>query len=131
MDARLGLSLDSLELRFAVSADEEHVTLTATSPHGPLDLGSRSHHYALLTLARARLVDAGDADLPGSSHGWIVQEDLADMLRVTRTQLNLLIFRARKQLEALGVENAQDLVERRRDTNQVRIGVSRLSALRA
>ena len=33
-------------------------------------------------------------------------EELAGMLRLTRTHLNLLIFRARKQLTALGITDA-------------------------
>jgi hypothetical protein len=117
------VSLSQVELEFVVSSDEEHVTLFAHTPHTVLDMQSRAHHYALLTLARARIEDAKDPEVPAAGHGWLYQEDLADMLRLERTQLNLLIYRARKQLAAFNVPDAHDLVERRRDTNQIRLGV--------
>ncbi len=80
-----------------------------------------------MTLARARLRDAEDADLDEQSHGWVYQDELASMLRTSRNQLNLQVFRARKQLADLGVPGAHGLVERRLDSRQVRIGVGRLS----
>ena len=42
----------------------------------------------------------------------------------------LQIHRARKQLEAAGVANAFDLVERRAGSGQLRIGVSQLDIQR-
>ncbi|MFT5684813.1 MAG: hypothetical protein ACI8RZ_005758 [Myxococcota bacterium] len=114
--------LETLALEFTISADEEHVQLRAVSGEQIFDLGSRAHHYALLTLARQRLEDCADPGLGDDARGWVYQEDLAGMLRLTRTHLNLHIFRARKQLAALNIANARDIIERRADSRQLRIG---------
>ncbi len=124
-------TLQGLRLHFTVSADEEHVSLVAMDDLRKLDLGSRAHHYALLTLARARLEDARDPDLDESSHGWIYKEELAEMLRVDRNKLNLLMFRARRQLAELGVQDAQGLIEHRPDSRQCRLGVAGLDVTTA
>ncbi|PRQ06332.1 FHA domain-containing protein [Enhygromyxa salina] len=124
--------LAELGLRFHVSSDEEHVQLVALIGEPPsqraLDLGARSHHYALLTLARARLADA---ELSSGDRGWVYRDQLQDQLQIDRQQLNMLVFRARKQLAGSGVEDARDLVERRDDTQQLRLGVQRLEILDA
>ena len=90
------------------------------------DLKSRAHHYLLLTLARARISDADDPDLPATARGWLYQDDLARMLRLDDNAIYLAVFRARKQLKKAGVSRAASLVERRAGTRQLRIGVSEL-----
>lgn len=124
-------SLADVALEFEVSADEEHVSLVAMVGLRQVSLGSRSHHYALLTLARQRLQDAEQPDMPESEHGWMYHESLMRMLRLSRGQLNLLVFRARKQLAELDIRDAQNLVERRPDSRQLRIGIDRLTVQRA
>ena len=123
--------LADVALEFEVSADEEHVSLSAQLGPRRVSLGSRSHHYALLTLARQRLQDAEETDLPDGEHGWVYYESLMQMLRLSRGQLNLLVFRARKQLTELDIRDAHDLIERRPDSRQLRIGIGRLSVRRA
>jgi pSer/pThr/pTyr-binding forkhead associated (FHA) protein len=118
------IELGMVELHFVVSADEEHVSLAIQANDRLIELGSRAHHYALLTLARARLADAA---LPEGSRGWLYQDELYDQLQIDRERLNLLVFRARKQFAQLGIRDAGGLVERRVDSNQIRIGVERLS----
>jgi pSer/pThr/pTyr-binding forkhead associated (FHA) protein len=118
------IELGTVEFHFVVSADEEHVSLAIQANDQLIDLGSRAHHYALLTLARARLADAA---LPETSRGWVYQDEIYGQLQIDRERLNLLVFRARKQLAQLGVRDAGGLVERRVDSNQIRIGVARLS----
>ena len=54
------------------------------------------------------------------------RDDLCKMLRVSKSVLFLQIHRARKQLEAAGVANAFDLVERRAGSGQLRMGVAQL-----
>lgn len=49
------------------------------------------------------------------------------MLGVSRNQLNLFIFRGRKQLAEAGVRDARILVERRLDSGQLRLGVDRIT----
>ena len=109
-----------------VAADEEHVQAFAEWPLKTFDLGSRAQNYTLLTLARARARDAALGELPQGEQGWLYQEELCRMLRLDRGQVNLHIFRARKQLQNLEVQDAKGLVERRLDTHQLRIGVGHL-----
>jgi hypothetical protein len=115
-------------LLFSVSRDEEHVQLHATFGHKTLDLGSRSHNYLLLTLARRRLEDAAEG-LPETSCGWIYQEDLAHDPTMAPSQMNIDVFRIRKHFAALGIIDAANIVERRPRTRQLRIGVERLSVV--
>src|SRR5690606_7491922 len=64
-------SIRAVHLDFSVSLDEEHVSVALTLDGQRLDLGARTHHYTLLTLARHRQRDALDGTLPESSQGWI------------------------------------------------------------
>jgi hypothetical protein len=122
----LAPTAEELSLHFAVSTDEEHVELEARVGDRRFDLKSRAHHYLLLTLARARLSDAADPDLPATARGWLYQDDLARMLRLDDNAIYLAVFRARKQLKKAGISRATSLVERRAGTRQLRIGVSEL-----
>ena len=58
----------------------------------------------------------------GGQDGWRYQDDLARMLRCDDRKIYLDAFRARRQLSGLGVEDAADLIERRRSTRQLRLG---------
>jgi hypothetical protein len=114
---------DSL-LMFAVSRDEEHVTLTVESTEKPVALGSRAHNYLLLTLARRRLGDA-ESGIAASSCGWIHQDDLARALRTEPEHINVEIFRIRRRLASYFLNSAQ-IVERRVGTGQLRLGVGKV-----
>lgn len=117
------LDLDSITLRFHVSRDEEYIEVVAI--HGPrmIDLKARSHHYILLTLARARLRDHA---LPPERQGWVRQDELLDMLRIDASHLHLSIYRLRQQFGEAGIVGPARIVERRPGTRQLRIGVARL-----
>jgi hypothetical protein len=84
-------------LEFRVSLDEEHTWLQVRYGARQVDLGERSHHYALLTLARQRLADAR-AGLDAAAQGWLERLRLARMLGMDASHLNIQIFRAREQL---------------------------------
>jgi hypothetical protein len=114
----VGATLDTVRLRFAVSRDEEHVQVTVAARAGDTVLEVREHWYTLLTLARLRLEDAGE---PASEQGWIERDDLLKMLGIDANALNVAIYRARRQLQASGIDGAAGLVEVRR--GQRRIGV--------
>lgn len=118
-------SIDRIGLCFAVSRDEEHVQLTATVGPRRIDLGARAHHYLLLTLARARLRDR-EAGEPPDAQGWIYQEELSQMLDLDSKHLNVTVFRCRQHLGAAGILGAADIVERRRLTQQLRLGVEQI-----
>ena len=104
-----------LRLAFRVSRDEEHVGLTAEQWPKRVDLGERSHHYCLLTLARRRAADA-KAGLDQETQGWIGTTELARQLRIEPQHLNIQVFRARNQLMSNipGARELADIVERRR-----------------
>lgn len=113
-----------LELRFSVSADEEHVEIQALSHGQSHGLGSRTHNYLLLELARRRAVDA-QAKLPETSCGWIYQDDLCERLRVDAARLNVDVYRIRRQFAQLDLLDPATIIERRARTKQLRLGVRR------
>jgi hypothetical protein len=113
---------DEATLRFELSQDEEHARLfMSIGTAEASDLGERIHHYLLALLARLRLRDA-QRGFDASSQGWIAVDDLARLLAVDASYINIQVFRARQQIaNALpaGV-CAPLLVERRR--GEVRLG---------
>lgn len=119
-------SVGTIELRFAVSGDEEAVELLALHGRTVVDLKVRSHHYPLLQLARARIADR---ELPPERQGWVQQTELARQLRCEPDRLYLDIFRIRRQLANAGIADAGKVVERRVGTGLIRIGVARLSVV--
>ena len=118
-----GRDMGDLRLEFQVSRDEEDVWARIHTASETFDLGSRAHHYTLLTLARLRARDRENPDLPITSHGWIHVADLATMLRIREKRVNVDIYRARRQLAALGIDNPTRIVERRNYRRQLRLGI--------
>ena len=119
------LEVRHLQLSFSVSRDEEHVHLHMSSGGRTFDMGTRTHNYFLLTLARRRLSDAAEG-LADTSCGWIYQEDLAHDPTMAPPQLNIDVFRIRKHFAARGVLDAGNLIERRPRTRQLRIGTAHI-----
>jgi hypothetical protein len=117
-------AVGDLHLTFRVSRDEEHVTIEVNAIGVSSVLAHRSHHYLLVTLARTRLSDSLRSTLPPAEHGWIEREQLERMLRMPTEQLNLQVFRARKQFAELGIDGAAGIVERRTGSSQLRIGAA-------
>jgi hypothetical protein len=116
------LNLLSSTLHFRVSRDREHVALSVVGTR-VIDLGARSHHYPLLLLAQAQLNDRNHAVLSPTEQGWMGIDQLAEQLRTDATYVNVGVFRCRKQLAAAGVLGAEQIIERRRGTGQLRLGV--------
>lgn len=125
-DEAAAAEVSNIQLRFSVSRDEEHVQLQVACPSGTHDLGARSRHYLLLTLGRRRLSDAAEG-LPDTSCGWTYQEELARDPAMAGAQLNIDVFRIRKQFRDLGLIDAANIVERRPRTRQLRIGTGQIS----
>jgi hypothetical protein len=115
--------IGELGLHFAVSSDEEYVELRVRHRKRQWTLESRTHHYPLLILARARVRDRQESGLPASAHGWIYQDELVEMLDCSPNRLHTDIYRARRQLAALGIAGAAAVVERRATTKQLRLGI--------
>jgi pSer/pThr/pTyr-binding forkhead associated (FHA) protein len=116
--------LETIELQFRVSLDEEHVELRVAHESDLNELPPRAFHYLLLTLARAR---SEDRELPDPEQGWVDREELCKMLKTDQVKLNVDIFRARKQFGELGIVGAPSIVERRPTTRAIRLGVGRFT----
>lgn len=122
--ARQRAGSPGVAMRFRVSADEEYVELTVEQGGARHRLPARAHHYLLLTLARARLGDSGPSE---PERGWLYTEELAKMLRQTSNQIYVNLHRARKEIEALGLPEGGELVERRPTTRQIRLGAREIT----
>ena len=121
-DGREAMALGEVQLRFRVSRNEEHIDLSVGWRDRLVELGVRSHHYLLLTLARVRLENAKSGESTFTA-GWIDQEALLKQLHFSPERLNLDIFRARRQFGAAGFMPGAGIVERRPATKEIRIGV--------
>jgi hypothetical protein len=123
------MTLRRLNMRFAVSRDEEHVELTLIQDNQVVVLPSRTHYYLLLTLARARISAHENADITEAEAGWVHVSDLLDMLKTNENTLNVAICRARKDLARAEVLGATDLIERHPATRRLRLGVRNIEIL--
>jgi hypothetical protein len=125
-------ALDRGVLELLVSRDGEHVDVCLRSDVRVYPIESRAHVFLLLALARARLADAGAAQLPESEHGWMYREELMKELAIEDPQLlNLWVFRARQQLAQLKLRGASKVVERREGTGQLRLGLRHVRVIDA
>jgi hypothetical protein len=115
---------DNVLFDFNVSQNEEHIYLSLADTATPIDLGERTHHYCLLTLARRRHDDAARG-IDGASQGWIAIDELSRMLGLEPTHINTQLFRARSQImrEHPAQSNLSNTIERRR--GEVRFGAFR------
>ncbi len=109
-------------LHFRISQDEEFCEIAVQKGAERVPNPPRSFNYMLLTLARLR---RKDQDLAPESQGWVHQEDLANMLRVEPTTINVQVHRARQSLGQLAPGLGAELVERRNRTRQLRLGLDR------
>jgi hypothetical protein len=112
-----------------VSRDEEHVSFKACLGSRTIDLGARTHNYTLLVLAQRRRED----ELRGvaaSEAGWVYSRDLFDMLRANREAVNLLLWRATQSFKKAGLPGEQ-LIERRLDSGQIRLGIEEFTIVRS
>jgi hypothetical protein len=116
-------TLSDAALHFAVSRDQEHITIDLLLGGRSMRLPHRAHHELLLYLARARMEDASTLTAPMNEHGWRYQDEAARDLRIPPSHFNMTIYRARQQLRKQGFEDADAILERRRGSGQIRIGV--------
>jgi hypothetical protein len=118
--------LDELGLRFVVSRDQEHVELHVRHVGGEVAMTPRVHHFLLLLLARKRLEDRANVQLPEQEHGWTYVEELVGMLQTDAERLNVDVYRIRRQFAEAGLPGATRLIERRRLTRQLRLATATL-----
>ncbi|SDJ94950.1 FHA domain-containing protein [Microbulbifer yueqingensis] len=115
------MTICEFTLRFSVSHHEEHVQLQLCRADLQVALPARIHHYLLLYLARARMVDI-ERGIDPDAQGWVSIQVATRELGITVNHLNTQIFRARKQI-AESLPDAIDtsgLVERR--SWEIRLG---------
>ncbi len=123
------LRVPELRLAFSVSRDEEHVEhvqLQVTCAGSTIDMGTRTHNYLLLTLARRRAAEAAQG-LDAPNCGWIDLDELTHDPAMAPPQLNIDVFRIRRQFAGAGVLDAAGIIERRPRTRQLRIGTGHIS----
>ena len=106
-------SLENIEFVFDLSQDEENTALKIIQGGKDLSLGERSHHYLLLHLARQRAMEAARG-FDGKTQGWVDNEQIKKDLGMDMPHINIMIFRARKQIadKLTEVWDSEHLVER-------------------
>jgi hypothetical protein len=122
--------MKDVHLAFAVSPDEEYVTLHATIGGTTVDMTSRHPRYDLLLLARKRLADLA-LGLPDDECGWTNCKALeASGGNWTQDRLGLEVHKLRFQFRRqLPIFDPEHIFERRPD-GSFRIGTSHLSVSR-
>jgi hypothetical protein len=116
-------TLETITLRFGVSRDEEFTEVTIAHEGGSTLLPTRSHHYLLVTLARAMIDDQAASS---AERGWVDREVLCRMLATDPRRLNVDVFRVRRQIAELGIHGAAGIIARRPGTGQLRLGTHRV-----
>jgi len=111
-------TLSDLHLHFYVSANEEHVHLKVLMHNQEFDLGARTHHYVLLTLARVR---AAERDPTAPTAGWVYTDELAPRLEIETNTMNVNVHRIRQAFAKLPIEGGANIIERRTAARQLRI----------
>jgi hypothetical protein len=122
----LGMSLDNLTLRLWTSRHGEHIEVELVQGSTSKRLESRAHDALLLRLAQVRLEDQKDRELSEREQGWVHVDVLIKDLGANRNWIDVSVFRARQQLAEANVRGAAGLIERRRDSGELRLSVRRL-----
>jgi hypothetical protein len=124
--APLGMSLDSLTLRLWTSRHGEHIEVELVQGSTSKRLESRSHDVLLLRLAQVRLDDQKNRELSEREQGWVHVETLIKDLGVNRNWIDVSVFRVRQVFAEAKVRGAAGLIERRRDSGEIRLTVKRI-----
>lgn len=124
--APLGMSLDSLTLRLWTSRHGEHIEVELVQGSTSKRLESRSHDVLLRRLAEVRLEDQKNRELSEREQGWVHVETLIKDLGVNRNWIDVSVFRARQLFAEAKVRGAAGLIERRRDSGEMRLTVKRI-----
>lgn len=119
-----GIRLSRATLRFAVSPGDKHVRLTIVDGGQVCSLGEKACFALLLDLARRRLEDAGKG-VSEAERGWThIIDALGRLGRKDEGPINVDIHRAKEIVQKRGIEDVDQLVERRR--REIRIGTDKL-----
>ena len=121
-------ALDRVALRLAVSPDARDVSieLAILGEDHRQSLGSRAGFHLLLFLARARLEDR-DRAIALAEEGWRSRDAVLEALEMTKNRLSVESHRLRHLFEQHGVRDASSLLELRRGSSTLRLGVEHLA----
>lgn len=118
---RRPIALESTQVVFRVSSDEESVEVDLLCEGRVVPLGARSAFYLLLTLARLRREQQGSA-----AAGWVHWTELAKMMDTEQSEINVWVHRIRERFAEAGVVRPGSIIERRHRVGQLRIGVENI-----
>lgn len=123
-------ALSQATLQLGVSRHEEHISARLVAAGHVYPLRSRGHFELLVALGRERLRD--QARGLGEAHqGWLPIGELCRMLKADRATINTHVYRLRKQFGALQIRDASEIVERRFDSDEIRLGCPRVEVSEA
>ena len=116
--------INDIEFRFDLTQNEENTTLTLINGSDETWLNERAHHYLIVHLLRHK---QKQFETSSESHGWIDCELLSGDMGIDEAHINILVFRARKQisLALMGYNGSAQLLERRR--RLIRTGIENYS----
>lgn len=119
--------LDRIVLELAMSPDEKDVTVAFFIPEEQhrAHLGTRSAFHLLLFLARRRLEDRARG-VARAEEGWRPREVILEALGVTKNRLSVETHRLRQLFETHGVRDGASIIELRRASGSVRLGIERI-----
>lgn len=116
-------NFDDVFLRFDVSRDRESIVLLIVAGPESRVVTNRAYHELLLILAEARVRSAADG-VAEPEQGWLHTDELCKRIAGDISKVNVDVFRARQQLDQLGVVESHRIVERRPNTRQLRLGTA-------
>lgn len=117
----LQVALAQATLSLRPSRNQEHVDASVTLQGHTVHLRPRSHLQLLLFLARERRNDQQTGLAPRDA-GWADVEQVCRELDVSRETLNAHVFRLREVFAELQLADATAIIERRFDSDELRIG---------
>jgi hypothetical protein len=119
--AALGVLLEQTALHLQPSRTGEHVDASVVVQGRTFELRPRAHLLLLAHLARERANDRA-AGMAAKDEGWADVEQLCRELQLTRETLNQHVLRVRKVFSELDIVDASGIIERRYDSDEIRLG---------
>ena len=117
---------EEIHLKFCVTRDREAIVLYVHAGNESKVVSNRAYHEMLLVLAEER-IRSRDTGLSEAEQGWLFTEELCRRVAGDISKVNVDVFRARQQLEQLGVLESHRIVERKPATRQLRLGTDLVS----
>ncbi|HEY5960983.1 MAG TPA: FHA domain-containing protein [Polyangiaceae bacterium] len=116
-------NFEELSLRFDVSRDREAIVMVVVAGQESRSISNRAYHELLLVLAEARIAGIA-SETREAEQGWLHNDELCRRIAGDISKVNVDVFRARQQLDQLGVIESHRIVERRPMTRQLRLGTA-------